>query len=112
MSKSLNILVKNIERFAQGTNFFQISKASNVPSSTFSRILNKQSSPSLETLDKIAEALNVDTYELIQEDSKDNSSIPADIHLMLRDQPEAVYDTIRTILKTYQSVKKENKKSN
>lgn len=99
MSKSLNILVKNIERFAQGSNYFQISKASGVPSSTFSRIINKQTNPNLETIDKIAASLNVEPFELIKESAKEKIDIPADILSMLKGQPDTVYDTIRVMLK-------------
>lgn len=115
MSKCLNVLSKNVQHYASGKSLNDISKLSGVPQSTISRLVSEQSNPSLDTIEKLAIGLDVEPYVLLVDRSnlKLNSyAVPDDLMLMLSDQPEAIYDSIRTILKTYQSVKKENRKSN
>ena len=58
--------------------------------------MNKQTNPSLDTVDKFAEALHVHPSDLIADTAE--KKIPADILNLLENQSETVYDTIRTML--------------
>lgn len=100
MSKSLDLLVKNIERYAAERPLSKVFKESDIPHSTLSRIMNKQTSPSLDTLDKIAKALEVSPADLFIDDIvfEVANKIPSDLVASLYGRPKLVYDTIRNLL--------------
>lgn len=96
MSKSLNLLCKNIQHYAANKSNNEIAKLAGVPQSTISRILSHETNPNLETVDKIADAFNVTAADMISEPNLDE--VPADLLQLMRGQPPHVLDTIRTIL--------------
>lgn len=113
MSKLLNVLVNNIKHYASGTSLNDLSKISGVPQSTLSRLFSEQTNPSLDTIEKVAIGLNTEPYTLLIDKigfNKRSYSIPPDIMELLDNQPDSVYDSIRTILKTFNSVKQTERK--
>lgn len=108
MDKPLELLIKNIKRYAPNLTNYQISKLSGVSESSLSAYFTGQRIPSIEIVFKLANGLKIHPYQLLMDEEEKN--IPADIMGLLEDQPESVYESIRTILKTFNSVKKEDKK--
>lgn len=96
VSKYLNILIKNIRRIAPEMSNYELSKLSGVSQSVLGRYESGERSPSLETIVSIANALNVEPYQLLK--SEEEKNIPTDILQMLDGQSDTVYDTIRTML--------------
>lgn len=108
MSKSLNLLIKNIEHYALGIPITTVLKNAGIPHSTVSRIINQQTNPTLETIDKIANSLNVNAADLLS-DHKD-SKIPTDLLRMLENRDPILYETIRNLLKTIDQTDQKKKK--
>lgn len=93
---SLDLLINNIEHYASNLTITEVLRDAGIPHSTVSRILNKKTNPTLDTIDKIATALNIKPADLLADRKEKN--IPADILKLLENQSETVYDTIRMML--------------
>lgn len=102
MDKALELLRKNIKRFAPEISNYQLARLCEISDSALSNYFSGQRMPSLEIVFKIAKGLNVQPWELLVD--SDEKNIPADILEMLENQPDSVYESIRSILKTFNAV--------
>lgn len=109
MDKYLNLFIKNVQHYAPNRSRADISEASGVSQAALSRIFSKEQAPSLETIIKVAEALHIEPAALITDRASKN--IPSDILNLLENQPEIVYDTIRTMLNALNQQQKRKAKS-
>lgn len=103
MDKYLNLFIKNVERYAKGKSNYEISKLSGVSNSALSLYFSKKRAPSLESIVAISDALKIEPYQLLKDDSEKN--IPSDILEMLENQSDTVYETIRTMLNALNAAK-------
>lgn len=97
--KYLKTFIKNIERIAPNWSSYKLSQESGVSQATLSKMFSGQSVPTLETIVKIAECLNVKPGDLLDDTTQSfSSTVPDDVSRMLENQSPLVYDTIRTLL--------------
>lgn len=101
MDKYSKVFIKNIKRYASNLSAYEISKISGVSQAALSNYFSGERLPTLEIIIKISKSLNIEPYQLIKDSEEKN--IPTDIINMLEGQSDAVYDTIRTMLKALES---------
>ena len=67
------IMIRNVERLrmAKGWSKNRLSQISGVNSGHLSRILNRDVSPSIRALDKLAKALGVEVWELLRDEEEE-----------------------------------------
>lgn len=107
----MKLFIKNIQRYAPEWTNAKLSQESGVSQPTLSQLFAGRSYPSLETIVKIAECLNVKPGVLLDDPTEQfESSIPADILNLLENQDPIVYDTVRNLLSAINSQKKNSNK--
>jgi transcriptional regulator with XRE-family HTH domain len=95
MDKYLKIFIKNIERFAPDWSSYKLAKEAGVSQATLSSIYSGRSNPSLETIVKLANCFQVKPGDLLNDQSE--STIPPDLKLLMENQSEAFYETVRNL---------------
>ena len=93
------VFVTNLKELLGDRSAYWLAKKAKMTEATLSRLLSGKSSPSLETVEKVAEGLGVPPHELLKESKKSDQKIPPDILAMLRSQDPIVYEAIRGMLR-------------
>lgn len=104
MAKLQKTFTKNVLTLLGDKSRLWLGNQTGISSGTLSTTLSEDGNATLKTVERIAEALGVTADVLLKEEQ---GEIPPDILNSLHGQSPAVYDSIRTILKTI-AVEKSN----
>lgn len=104
--KLSDLLRKNILLHLGDRTQLWLSKEAKINQGSLSQFLKGSGNPTIETIESICNALKIDPVILLGGYDGKSYDIPNDILKLLDDQSPAVYESIRTILKTIASEKR------
>jgi len=110
MAKLLDVFRKNLVTQIGNTSLREFSKRTNVAHPTLGRILNGEANPNLETIETMADSLEIPAWQLLRGPGERDYEIPQDILAMLDGQSPAVYSAIRSVLESLTAQRSKPKK--
>lgn len=111
MSKLQKTFAKNVLMQLGGRPKLWLANEIGMNSGSLSTAIAEDGNATLKTIEKISEALSIEAPILLGGSSSRSYEIPSDILQMLDGQSPAVFESIRTILKTISMEKSSHEKS-